>query len=200
MFKEKYVENLPDAYNKETSGNNHKILSLEQEAQAAIKTDIADIFKSLDLEQATGETLDLYGKIYSAVRGNLNDKQYRILLKTRINQNMISGSYDSVLDSVCRIFNCTPNEFYMQENEEPCSVKITKIPFGSLNYVGLTGDEAIELIKTLIPTGITVTSASFEGTFEFAASEDVQDNSKGFAISEADQSIGGYFGYVADYE
>ena len=195
MFKDTYVENLPDAYRKQKSGNNYKILSIEQETQEKSKEDINSIFQSLDIDEAVGTTLDLYGKMYNVARGNLDDIQYRILIKTRINQNMIDGSYESILHSVCRIFNCRPDEFYMEDSTSPCAVKITNIPFRVINYIGLDSEETIDLIKTLIPAGIHVEAANYEGTFEFSEIESDYDENAGFCDVEGG-SIGGYFGIL----
>lgn len=195
MFKYEYVENLPDAYNKQKTSNNYKILQIEQNAQAQSKNDITDIFNSLDIDKATGTTLDLYGKMYNAPRGNLDDIQYRILIKTRINQNRIDGSYESILNSICRIFNCNPDEFHMEDSESSCTVKITNIPFRVINYIGLNSKETIDLIESLIPVGISVESASFDGTFEFSKTESDYNESAGFSDIEGG-TIGGYFGIL----
>lgn len=197
-FNSEYVKNLPDAYNKSSDSNNYKILSLFKKDISKLKKDIEDVYKSLDLEQAAGKTLDLYGDMLGQDRGFATDDQYRVMIKSKIMRNLMNGDYTSFMKATCMMFNCEPSEFYINEGEDPATVDIITLPFRVLNYIGLSAELTVELIKILIPVGIGLNSVDLSGTFEFCESESDMDydEEKGFAISEADQSIGGYLGYL----
>ena len=74
-FKSVYVDNLPDAYRKDTDSNNYKILNIQKIEIDGIKEDTEDVYNTLDLDQATGKTLDLYGDMLGQARGFATDDQ-----------------------------------------------------------------------------------------------------------------------------
>lgn len=199
-FKSVYVDNLPDAYRKDTDSNNYKILNIQKIEIDGIKKDTEDVYNTLDLDQATGKTLDLYGDMLGQARGYATDDQYRVMIKAKIVRNLMTGSLDSIINAGCLMFGCEPNEMHIVEDESPASVKIISLPYRVINYVGLSASQVVELIIKLVPVGITVKSAELQGTFEFGTTDSEYDEEKGFAISEADQSIGGYVGYVYSAE
>lgn len=198
-FKDVYVDNLPDAYRKSESSNNYKILDISQSAVNLANNDIEDIFESLDLENAYGKTLDLYGEMFNQTRGLASDAQYRVLIKSRIMRNLLNGSYNSMLKAALLIFNCNPEDFFLEESENPATVDLVVLPLASIIHSGFSASQAIQIIKLLVPIGVKVNSINLEGTFEFCDGENdsVYDENKGFAISEDDQSIGGFLGYLS---
>lgn len=195
-FNSEYVKNLPDIYKKSETSNNYKILNIVQGSAAELKEDTEKVYNSLDIEQATGKTLDLYGQMLGQARGFATDQQYRVMIKARIMRNIMNGDYNSLMKAACMMFNCDSSEFYIEESEKPATIDVITLPYRVLNYIGLSVDQTIELIKVLMPVGVEVGSVSLAGTFEFGSTDDEYDENKGFAISEADQSIGGYFGYI----
>ena len=199
-FKSVYVDNLPDAYRKDTDSNNYKILNIQKIEIDGIKEDTEDVYNTLDLDQATGKTLDLYGDMLGQARGFATDDQYRVMIKAKIVRNLMTGSLDSIINAGCLMFGCDPSEMHIVEDESPASVKIISLPYRVINYVGLSASQVVELIIKLVPVGITVKSAELQGTFEFGTTDSEYDEEKGFAISEADQSIGGYLGYIYSSE
>ena len=199
-FKSVYVDNLPDAYRKDTDSNNYKILNIQKIEIDGIKEDTEDVYNTLDLDQATGKTLDLYGDMLGQARGFATDDQYRVMIKAKIVRNLMTGSLDSIINAGCLMFGCDPSEMHIVEDESPASVKIISLPYRVINYVGLSASQVVELIIKLVPVGITVKSAELQGTFEFGTTDSEHDEEKGFAISEADQSIGGYLGYIYSSE
>ena len=76
-------------------------------------------------------------------------------------------------------------------------MRLTKFPVHVLTDAGFSSRQAAELIKTLLPVGVRLLVDNFEGTFEFADSANVYDESAGFGNIE--QTIGGYLGlYFGD--
>lgn len=195
-FKSVYVNNLPDVYRKDTDSNNYKILNIQKIEVDGIKKDTEDVYNSLDLEQATGKTLDLYGDMLGQSRGYATDDQYRVMIKSRIVRNLMTGSLDSIINAGCLMFGCEPNEMHIVEDESPASVKIISLPYRVINYVGLSASQVIQLIIKLVPVGVTIKSAELQGTFEFGTTDNEYDEEKGFSDSEVSPTIGGYLGFI----
>lgn len=199
-FKSVYVNNLPDVYRKDTDSNNYKILNIQKIEVDGIKSDTEDVYNSLDLDQATGKTLDLYGDMLGQTRGYATDDQYRVMIKSRIVRNLMTGSLDSIITAGCLMFGCDPNEMHIVEDTSPASVKIISLPYNVINYVGLSASQVIELIIKLVPVGVTVKSAELQGTFEFGTTDSEYDEDKGFADTETSPTMGGYLGYIYSAE
>ena len=195
-FNPELVKNLPDAYNKAADSNNAKILEIERSASSELRETLAQIYDSLDIDKATGKTLDLYGEMLVQKRGLASDSVYRALLKNRIVRNLARGDYHSILNALSVVFNCAPSEFQLVEDLNAVSVKITDIPFESINKSGLTADEAVAIVRKLIPAAVTLEALEFGGTFEFSDSEMEYDEEKGFG--DVEQTVGGYLGLAAN--
>ena len=190
-----YVKNLPDAYRKTPDSNNAKILEIERHEVSQLRESIADIYDSLDIDKATGKTLDLYGDMLGQKRGKANDGQYRIILKNRILRNLTNGDYNSVIKAICLVFGCNPSEVQLAEAADRPSVELKGLPYSAINACGLTPEDAIKIVFNLIPVGVKTESIMFEGTFEFGAETIEIDAAKGFGNIE--QTTGGYFGFMA---
>ena len=182
------VERLPDCYRKDEDSNNHKLLELERLATEELRLDIKTVLDSLDLNQANGNTLDLYGDMLGQRRGLLNDEQYRYMILARIGRNVVQGDYNSVMSTLILMFgsqagDITLDDLEVVEGERPCVVRLTKFP--------------VAMIESLLPVCVTLSADNFEGTFEFADTADVYDEQAGFG--NIGQTIGGYLGlYLGD--
>ena len=214
---ENYVKNLPDFYDKtpikqtengEYEGsNNAKILEIERISHNVLLDDVQDVFAVLDIDNAKGKTLDLYGDMLRQPRGIATDAQYRILLKSKIMQNCCLGDYNSVLNAICKTFGCKPSEITVAELDEPCSIEITDLPLEKINNAGVTTEQAVAIINRLLPVGTKLKTFLFEGTFEFSVDEtdmNIDGTAKGFTYTEEDMTnpdaVGGYLGITAGDE
>lgn len=193
--RESLVKNLPDVYRKTADSNNAKILQIEKRAMDKLREAIRAIDDSLDLDKASGSTLDLYGDMVGQPRGKAIDSQYRLLIKTRIIRNLANGDYNGIVHLLSLIFGCSPAEIVLTELEEPCKVRMEALPIERLNAMVINVDTAVQIIKELLPVGVMLESAEFSGTFEFSdGTELVYDADAGFG--SIDQTIGGYLGYI----
>ncbi|MBR6613163.1 MAG: hypothetical protein IKK84_00160 [Clostridia bacterium] len=186
------VTRLPDSYNKNVNSNNYKLLQLQEEQFDKLREDIRAVFDMLDIEKASGKTLELYGDMVQQPRGALNDTQYKIMLKTKLSQFQSKGSFGDVMNLIVETFNCKPTDISIVE-KGACTVYVAKLPLDVLVSAGLTTTQAVQLIKSLLPSGVTVEADYFEGTFELGAVEGENDITKGFAAFEGDEN-GGYLG------
>lgn len=189
--------NLPDAYRKDATSNNHKLLEVEKTESERLRAALTAIYESLDIDLATGSTLDEYGKMVGQERGKATDDQYRILIKARITRNLTNGDYNSIVKALAISLGCTPDLITLIELEEPCKVKIGAIPIEILNHLAVDVKTVAQIIRGIIPVGVFLEDVEFSGTFEFSdGTELVYDENAGFA-DEA-QTIGGTLGYVFD--
>ena len=193
-FNENLVKNLPDAFKKTTDSNNYKILEIEKRTLADIRADLQEIDNILDINNARGKTLDLYGERVGQVRGVADDDKYILMIKAKIMRNLSNGSYPSIVNAICETFSCEPSQVYITDGDEPFTVNVVTLPLEVINKAGLSTTQTLAIIKSMLPVGVSLQSFLFDGTFEFGANEDDYDEDKGFAISEDDQSIGGYLG------
>ena len=217
MYKDN-VKKLPDAYYKGKDGNNYKLLHLNELSAQVLDKDMSDVLNSLDIEQATGATLDLYGQMLGQERGSLNDYQYRLVIKNKIAENMCQGDFNSVLELLSQIFDCDVKDIAIQEVATN-KIDIKRLSLKALSKAGFTGEQAIEMVERILPVCVKVNSANIEGTFEFGDTQGAYeklnlkdystlekntyqqitnlpeyDENKGFGNIE--QTIGGYFGLV----
>jgi hypothetical protein len=190
---ENHARNLPDVYKKSTDSNNYKILEIERQTGIGAKETLEEILNSLDLDNAKGKTLDLYGEMLGQQRGIATDEQYLLLIRTKIMRNLSNGSYPSILQSLCATFSCDPSQIYIEELESPCTVKLNSLPLTVINNAGITSAQASAIVKKLLPVGITLESFLFEGTFQFADTETEQSTDAGFCDVEGG-TTGGYLG------
>lgn len=188
------VQNLPDAYRKTETSNNAKILAIEKSVSNTLADSILAIDGSLDLAQATGKTLDLYGEMVGQLRGKATDEQYRTMIRARIVRNIANGDYNSIIRAICDIFDCSPTETYIQENDAPCTVSLIGVPYRALDASGIGVENAVKLIRQLLPVGVRLEVLFLHGTFEFGTTDDGYDKNAGFG--SADQTVGGYFGMI----
>nr|DAR25827.1 MAG TPA: Protein of unknown function (DUF2612) [Caudoviricetes sp.] len=186
---------LPDCYRKDPESNNYKLLEIGHLAIDKLMNDIIDTKKSKDLTKAYGATLEYFGNMIGQLRGSLDDNQYRYLLYMRIGKNLVTGNYNSVIGVARSMLGMDDNSNELAiDDAEGGNVHIRSIPLATLVASGFSSRQAIQLIKQLLPIGVGIITDGFEGTFEFDSSENVYDESKGFA--DLNNSFGGYLGLM----
>lgn len=191
-FNSNLVKNLPDAYKKTSTSNNFKILEIARLSCSDLRANLQEISDILDIANAQGKTLDLYGERVGQARGVTTDDKYFVLIKAKIMRNLSNGSYQSVVNALCETLNCEPSQVVLVDGEDARTVTITTLPLDVINNAGFTTSQVTAIIKSLLPIGVKLSSFLYEGTFEFGTNEDDTDNEKGFA--NADGTIGGYLG------
>lgn len=186
---------LPDCYRKDPESNNYKLLEIGHLAIDKLMNDISDTKNSKDLTKAYGATLEYFGNMIGQLRGSLDDNQYRYLLYMRIGKNLVTGNYNSVIRVARSMLGMDDNSSELAiDDAEGGNVHIRSIPLATLVSSGFSSRQAIQLIKQLLPIGVGIITDGFEGTFEFDSSENVYDESKGFA--DLNNSFGGYLGLM----
>ena len=188
------ARNLPDAYKKDKSSNNYKILEIERRANNVSRSFLEEIAAILDINKATGATLDMYGKRFGQARGRTTDAQFSKMIKSKIICSQSSGSYKDIVDAICYTFGCNKDEIELVESKTtPMTVTLNQIPLETIIRAGLTTRQAEQIIKSLLPVAVDLESVLFEGTFMFSDTDEEYDAAAGFTDVEGG-TIGGYFG------
>lgn len=199
LFQETHIDNLPDCYKKDKESNNYKLLELSDKNVDAFRECLISIENSLNLNNAKGATLDLYGKLVGQSRGLATDEQYILLIKTRIMRNLANGSNKSITDALCAILNCQQSQVHITDTDNPCEVLIS-VPLSTIIEAELTVKQFNQLVKSILPVGVVLSANTiYEGTFEFSAAENEQDETAGFCDVDGG-TIGGYFGALSSEE
>ena len=191
---ENHVKNLPDAYKKTNDSNNYKILEIERSTLNDLRDVLNGIDSILNLDEASGKTLDLYGERVGQLRGIATDDQYRLMIRAKIARNLSNGSYPSILNALAITFNCDPSEISIVESEnESCKVTIERLPLSVIIRAGFTASQTLQIVKAILPVTVLIDSYLFEGTFTFSDAENEYDEEAGFCDVE-DGTIGGFLG------
>lgn len=193
------IKRLPDSYQKAEGSQNWKLMQLNSEAVEEIRQAAAMVFDMVDINKASGRTLDLYGEMVGQKRGLLDDKQYRYMIFTRIGRNIVTSDYESLMNTIIAMFDCEAGDVSLDdievtETETPCVLKLTKFPIQVLIDAGFSSRQAVAMIETLLPICVTLAADNFEGTFEFTNIADEYDKKAGFADEAG--TIGGYLGLL----
>ena len=184
-------------YRKDAASNNAKILEIEKVSLDQLRSAISEVYESLDLNNAYGKTLDLFGNMIGQRRGKATDEQYRILIKSKIARNHADADFNSIIRAICITFDCEPTDIIFTELDEPCKVTLDGLPISQLNKSNIDMATAVAIINALMPVGVFMESMNFSGTFEFSGGTELEyDADVGFGNEE--QTIGGYLGLLSD--
>ena len=196
---EEFAANLPDSFRKDSESNNHKLLEVEKHIYSKIQAVLKGVYAALDLDNASGKTLDLYGERLQLARGNTNDAQYRIRLKGKIGQALSDGSRESVAEVPAYIpaddktqVQAVKNQIQIKSGSKTGKAELVGIPLEKLFSAGFTTEEITELINSLLAENVVLTSVNYYGTFTFSAAENELSRTEGFADEQG--QTGGFLG------
>lgn len=187
-----HVKNLPDTYRKDKDSNNYKILEIERDAVSCLNDGLLQVFDVLDLDKATGKSLDLYGEDVGQARGESNDEQYRVLIRAKAVRNLVDGSYESVCRALCITFGCDRSDIVFRERLQACSLQ-AEFSIMSLVKADFTLQQMIETIESLLPICVTLDIFVLNGSFTFGKDEYEMSDIEGFTDVEGG-TIGGMLG------
>lgn len=190
---DKFEKNLPDAFRKDKDSNNYKLLLVEKHIYDKINAMLQSVFEIMNIDNATGKVLDLYGERVNLTRGKATDAQYLIRLKAKIALNFSDGSYDYVSRGLAFVLSSTPDKIKLKEGGNN-TIHIIDLPLSVLTDAKFSADQFIEIVEDMLPEGVIVARKELTGTFEFGGADGELDNDKGFA--DLDGTVGGYFGLI----
>ncbi len=149
-----FVKNLPDAYRKDKDSNNHKILAIDKHSSDKLRSAANSLFESLDIRQATGGTLDLYGEIYGQPRDGMDDDKYRLYILLKMAQNRAGSDHTSIINALVSALNVPAETFYIKDAETSGCVNVEIFPYDALQAAGVTVKQCREIIETLLAAGV----------------------------------------------
>lgn len=190
------ARNLPDVYRKDAESNNAKLLAIEKGETDTMRAELEAVDDSLDINRATGSTLDLYGAMIGQERGAATDEQYRTLIRAKILRNLAGTDYNSIVYAIASALDGASATDIVLVEETPCTVRVDALPYSVLNGSNIDLPTAMAIIRRLMPAGVRLESVGFSGTFEFGTEATDYDADAGFG--DVEQTIGGYFGLIAD--
>lgn len=161
------IKRLPDAYYKKTDGNNFKLLDLNERACREMTADSDIVLESADLFKASGKTLDYLGQSVGQFRGKLDDEQYRQLILNRIYRNTCQGGYSKVVELLAPLLKTSTDNINLQDTNISGAVELVGFTLSDLLKSGYAMAETVAIIEALLPIGVRLSDANFEGTFEF---------------------------------
>lgn len=195
MLIDEYIKQLPDVYLRDSESNNYKLLMLFMNGTQEFRDDMRAVEETADINKAYGKTLDLFGEMVGRPRGTATDEQYRVLIMQAAASNMIQGDYNSVVSALSAALGVPLTSFVLRDTENPAEVEIINLPYSELLNAGITGEQAVDIIRKVLPAGVTLAPVNLTGSFEFASFAEEYDEEKGFG--NVSQTIGGSFGYLA---
>lgn len=166
------ISMLTDANNKRTSGNIYKLFKAIEKPlrDIYITTNIITQFRGID--EATGATLDLIGMNYNVSRAGMYDDMYRSYIKGAVARIWCDGTYNSVLKMLALTLNTDVKNISLIEDyvnsSGSATVTIDEVPKKELNAIGMTIEQYSSIVQSILPTGISLTLRSYEGSFSFA--------------------------------
>lgn len=163
---EVYVKNLPDSYRKSANSNNHKILTIEKQALNAVKTDVSAIFDCLDIWQATGKTLDLYGEMYNVTRSGMDDDEYRLFILLKLVQVRAGSDHTSIVNTLAATLGMPLEVFAITDSDISGNVDVD-FPYTVFQEAGIGPKRMVDALKEMLGAGI--------GIGKFKLSHDVPD-------------------------
>jgi len=164
FFQEEYIKNLPDCYNKNPTSNNQRIMALLQHDATKFQSVLQELDDHLDLDGASGYTLDLFGEMYKQPRGGMTDEQYRIAIRQKMAIYMCKSDYNSIVNVLSFIVGVPPEYFLLEDAETGGNVCVKKFPYDNLQAAGITVAQAWRILETLLPAGVR--SVGFNITHE----------------------------------
>ena len=198
MSLKKFIEMLPDLFNKKEKSNIGKLMLIFEE-QTDVLNDVLN--KSLEwrsIDKAQGIALNELGNNVGQNRGLASDEIYRVLIRGKVARNFSDGTLNRILEALSISLNCPPSEIHIESSiesgdNEPAAISIKRMPLECLNKSGLTATQFFQITESITSGGVQIAFINLEGTFYFAGNE-IEESEEGFA--DLEETFGGTLGGV----
>lgn len=199
FFKE-LIWYLPSVFTKKENSNIGKIIKLIADNYNTFKDNLELQLKWKDISQAQGSALDEIGKMVGLPRGTYDDEKYRVRIKTRIAQNISDGTINSVIEALAATLEIDTKDIVIKVIYDiaPATIRIEKIPVESLNKAGVTQEELIKIVKSIVASGIDVESLQLVGSFRFSNNQNANEINENTGFFNEQTGKGGTFGDILD--
>ena len=200
---------LPDIYDKTSGSNISKIFKLFTDEVNIINELVDKISTWRSIDSAQGKVLDQLGANVGQARGKTTDDIFRVLIRGKVARNYSDGSFDKIINALSVSLKCPLEEIYiLSANEtihekEMAALIVRKLPIEYLNRSGLSVSQFIQILKTIVPAGVSISYVTLEGTFSFAQMPDeIEMSAEGFGdiAGTTGGTLGDVFKATDDYK
>ncbi|MFC6202565.1 hypothetical protein ACFP1L_11895 [Lactiplantibacillus nangangensis] len=108
------IEKLTPALDRSTDSNNWKLVRLLLKTQLDQEADMVQLSDMHDIDFATGKFLDHLGRLVGEYRGQMDDKFYRSMIKSRIARQHSNGTINELYGIIAVTLGAAPSEFKVQ--------------------------------------------------------------------------------------
>ena len=193
------ISRLPDSYNRDSTSNNYKLLSIFANEHDDIADTIADIKSAHFIDSATGMSLDYFGVMLQTFRETAEtDAHYRVRLKTMWARYGSSGTIQDILDIVAAMLSVETNRIEVIEDFVGVYANFDVwVWLQDLTDAGITASELNDLLDVVKGAGISVAAHAY-GTFTARGALDANDSILGYDdIAHTNPNGGTYSGIIA---
>lgn len=206
-----FLKMLTDAFTKSEKSNIGKLFIIADEQISAITSNLEKAELWRDIDVAEGKTLDLLGENVGQSRGFASDEVYRVLIRGKVARNISDGTINKMIQAIAISLDCKPSDIQIinaidsesSDEKEPAAIIIKKIPLAALNNVGMSTNQFLQIVNSIKAGGVRVAYVNLEGTFAFATTNQLEENSDfGFSDLSGTQggTLGGLFTPEDDYQ
>lgn len=157
LFRDDFVQNLPDCYNKEPTSNFAKLMQLFKYDSDQFQEVLRELDNSLSLDDATGYALDLWGDMYRQPRSGMTDEQYRYAIRQKMAIYMAKSDYNSIINVLSFVVGTPADAFLLEDSATGGNIDVKMFPYDNLQQAGYTVAQAWKILETLLPAGVRST-------------------------------------------
>lgn len=168
----KMLNMIPDAFAKTKESNFGKVFIILSNELEKAKQAAETIEEWRDIDLAEGKTLDRIGNDYEQHRGQDGDSLYRFMIKSKIEQSQSNGTFNELINVICRTINCQPEDvnivagrFYDALGNytgEPLAIEINSVPMRFFVDSGIKVSAFIDSVRSSAAAGVRIISISIE--------------------------------------
>lgn len=159
MYSVKQLVSLfTDHFRKDEESNTYKLMQLFSEELQLLEETNNRIIEWRNIDKAEGKQLDLIGQNVVQPRGTATDEVYRIVLKTKVAQNLADGTLNGLIRAIAYVLQVDKKEIQVREMwsilNMPAALAIEAIPIDKITAANLTNDEFENILQSLVAGGI----------------------------------------------
>lgn len=159
MYSVKQLVSLfTDHFRKDEESNTYKLMQLFSDELQLLEETNNRIIEWRNIDKAEGKQLDLIGQNVVQSRGTATDEVYRIVLKTKVAQNLADGTLNGLIRAIAYVLQVDKKEIQVREMwsilNMPAALAIEAIPIDKITAANLTNDEFEKILQSLVAGGI----------------------------------------------
>lgn len=185
---------LTDALTKNPASNIGKIMFVFNQQYEDVQNTLQTMREWVDVDKAEGKELDAIGTDINQPRGLANDKQYRMMIRSKRARAQSDGTWNAIINTMAKTLNCKPTDLSFKSviekgGTEPLALVIEKIPLKTVIDAQITTNQLIAFVEQVAPCDVRVAEANFEGTFRFSSKYDEPEYNTDYGFGKGTLSL-----------